>query len=228
MRTREQSRIEARIRMGWSPDKAASQPPRPTTTRLHKRLTGEAASRAKASIDRYVIEHPSGHWEFKASSKRKTTTESDPVIRIAWRPDIRLTGRQAIWATYRGDIHPGDRHKAGCGKDWCVNPRHLKIFGRHSRVRIKGKTRTLEEWSSVAGVNLEVIFRRIRKGISGAGIIQTTAEARRKNAKKIRIAGATKTIQEWCKHAGISQRTFRLRYARGERGKTLIEPRRKK
>lgn len=74
---------------------------------------------------------------------------------------------------------------------------------------------------SRAGIKQSTFYNRISKGASREDALTTPVRRHNTSAE---IDGVTRTLAEWSRIAGLSQRTLRKRYDSGLRGKDLIAP----
>lgn len=72
-----------------------------------------------------------------------------------------------------------------------------------------------------AGIKESTFYRRIATGMSEDDAISQPV---RRYDTSAEIDGVTKTLAEWARHGGLSQRTLRKRFDSGLRGGELIAP----
>jgi len=97
----------------------------------------------------------------------------------------------------------------------------------NSVVEVFGEAKALKEWAEDprCQVNLDLLIRRLRKGITGTDLV------RRRTTQIVEIFGERKTIKEWTRdpRCEVLQKSIRDRLREGVEGEALLKrvPRRK-
>lgn len=88
---------------------------------------------------------------------------------------------------------------------WATLTEQANNRSNNSRIEIGGVTKNITEWASLTGVHRTVILRRMKRGLTGAALIE-------KHSKPVIVFnGATDTYAGWAARTGLARQTIAAR-----------------
>jgi hypothetical protein len=86
---------------------------------------------------------------------------------------------------------------------WATNKEQNNNTRANRKIAIEGETKNMSQWADAIGVPREVVFKRLKRGISGADLL-----APRFKTGQFVFQGVSASIPEWSRRTGIKRATL--------------------